>query len=293
MHCSEVSSSIEAQTTAVDMWSLGLVTLRLLTLDVEGFGSLTRMDQSSLEKAVKAIIQAVSPKLSSNSLRFAIACLQLTPVNRITAAEAECHDWFCTPQKHFEFFQQFDRRCFEEAASDNTQLKPMPWDLASLQLFPSTSTPRENSTQWDSPSCVEQSEYFGGAQKEVKSVELELATKLSSSPQEFEAPLFKAKPVVGYLEACKSEKTLKTLHNSSHKGYRKAEARILTTQQIRACNFFQLPLTDLDRHLKPTNAKPKNHREEVLAELERLDAKFLTDRMQITVGNEDIKAKKH
>lgn len=287
----EVSSSIEAQTTAVDMWSLGLVTLRLLTLDAEGFGSLTRMDQSSLEKAVKAIIQAVSPELSSNSLRFAIACLQLTPVNRITAAEAECHDWFCTPQKHFEFFQQFDRRCFEEAASD-TQLKPMPWDLASLQFFSPTFTPGENSTQLDSPSGIEKSEYFGGAQKEAKSTELELATKLSSPPQEFETPLSKAKPV-GYPEACKSEKTLKTLHKSSHKGYRKAETRILTAQQMRICDFLQLPLTNLDRHLQPTNASLKNHRKDVLAELERLDAKFLTHKTQITAGNEDIKAKKH
>ncbi|UKZ71791.1 uncharacterized protein TrAtP1_012735 [Trichoderma atroviride] len=282
----EVFSSIEAQTTAVDMWSLGLVTLRLLTLDAEGFGSLTRMDQPSLEKVVKAIIQAVSPKLSSNSLRFALACLQLTPVNRITAAEAECHDWFCTPQKHFEFFQQFDRRCFEGAASDNAQLKPMPWDLASLQFFSPMSTPAktlansgETSTQGDSPSCIEKSKYFDGAQKDVKSAELELATKLSSPPQEFEAPLSKAKPVVGYPEACKTEKTLKTLHKDSHKGYWKVEARILTAQQVRICDVLQLPLTDLDRHLKPANANPRNHREDVLAELERLNAKFLTNKM--------------
>lgn len=298
IHCSEVSSSMEAQTTAVDVWSLGLVTLRLLTLDAEGFGSLTQMDQSSLEIAVKAIIQAVSPKLSSNSLRFASACLQLTPINRITAAEAECHDWFCTPQKHFEFFQQLDKRCFEEAPSDSTQLKPMPWDLASLQLFSPTSTPGkssansgENPAQWDSSSCVEKSIYFGGAHRDVKSAELELATKPSSPPQEFKAPLFKAKPVLGYLEACKPRKTLKTLHNSSHKGYRK-EARILTAQQVRVCDVLQLPLTDLDRHLKPTNASSKNHREVVLAELERLDAKFLTDEMRITMGNEDTRAKR-
>ncbi|PNP38053.1 hypothetical protein TGAMA5MH_10152 [Trichoderma gamsii] len=295
----EVSSSMEAQTTAVDMWSLGLVTLRLLTLDADGFGSLTQMDQSSLEKAVKAIIQVVSPKLSSNSLRFASACLQLTPINRITAAEAECHDWFCTPQKHFEFFQQFDKRCFEEAPSDSTQLKPMPWDLAGLQLFSPTSTPGknsadggENSTPWDSSSCIEKSIYFGGAHKDVKLAELELATNLSSPHQEFKAPLPKAKPVLGYLEACKTKKTLKTLHNSSHKGYRKVEARILTAQQMRVCDVLQLPLTELDKHLKPTNADPKHHREVVLAELERLDAKFLTDNMQITMGDRDTRAKR-
>ncbi|UKZ82300.1 hypothetical protein TrVFT333_010086 [Trichoderma virens FT-333] len=128
----EVVSTGESQTTAVDMWSLGLVTLRLLTFDVESFGNLTRMDQQSLEPMVKDMIKGSSPKRSSNSQRFALACLQLTPINRITAAEAECHDWFCTPQKHFEFFLQLDRRCLSDL-SDDTQLKPMPWDLASLQ----------------------------------------------------------------------------------------------------------------------------------------------------------------
>ncbi|KAL6901728.1 kinase-like domain-containing protein [Trichoderma evansii] len=284
----EVFSTIEAQTTAVDVWSLGLVTLRLLTYDVESFGNLTRLDQQSLEKAVKTMIQEASPKLSSNSQRFVSACLQLTPINRITAAEAECHDWFCTPQKHFEFFQQLDQRFFEDL-SNNTQLKPMPWDLATLQSFSPTSisgknsaNSGENSTQWGSPSCIETSGYFGGVQKDIESGKRELATKLSSPPQESEAPLSKAKPAVGYPKAYNMEKTLKTLHNSSNKAYRKVEARILTARQLRICDVLQLPLTDLDRHLKPADINPKNHREEVLAELKRLDAKFLTDGMQIT-----------
>lgn len=258
------------------------------------------MDQSSLEMAVKTMIQGVSLKFSSNSQRFVLACLQLTPINRITAAEAECHDWFCTPQKHFEFFQQLDQRVSEEAVSDNTQLKPMPWDLASLQFLSPTSTPGkrsadsgENSTQWGSPSCVEKSEYFGGVRKDMKSAKLEPATKLSSPPQESEAPLSRAKPAAGYPEAYKTEKTLKTLHNSSHNGYRKVEARILTARQLRMCDVLQLPLTDLGRHTKPVRANSKNHREEVLAELKRLDAKFLTDKMQITMGNEDTRPKKH
>lgn len=293
MYSSEIFSTVGAQTTALDVWALGLVTLRLLTYDVDSFGSLTRIDQQTLEKTVKAMIQEVSPKRSSNSQRFVLACLQLAPINRITAAEAECHDWFCTPQKHFEFFQQLDQRCFDDV-NDNTQLKPMPWDLTSLQFFSPTSisgknpaNSGENSTQWGSPSCVETSGYFGGVQKDMES-----GTKLSSPPQESEAPLSKAKPTAGHPTAYNAEKTLKTLHNSSNKGYRKVEARILTARQLRICDVLQLPLTDLDRHLKPANANPKNHREEVLAELKRLDAKFLTNGTHITMGNEDNVSKK-
>ncbi|KAL7918935.1 kinase-like domain-containing protein [Trichoderma austrokoningii] len=272
----ETFSTIEAQTTAVDVWSLGVVALRLLILDAEGSGSLTRMDQASLEKAVKAMIQAVSPEPSSNSLRFVLACLQLTPINRITAAEAECHDWFCTPQKHFEFFQRLDQRSFEEAMSDSTQLKPMPWDLASLQFLSHGSTPIKGlansdttSSQWDS-SCVEKSKYFGG-QKGEEAAEL-------SSPQESEEPLSK------HPDAYKPEKTLKTVHNSSHKGYRK-EARIMTARQ-RMCDV--LP-PKLNRPLKSAN-RSKDRREEVLAELKRLGADFLTDETRISMGDD---TKKH
>ncbi|KAL9468757.1 hypothetical protein ACSS6W_010451 [Trichoderma asperelloides] len=293
----EIFSTIEAQTTAVDVWSLGLVTLRLLTYDAESFGSLIRLDQPSLEKAVKTMIQEVSPKRSSNSQRFALACLQLTPINRITTAEAECHDWFCTPQRHFEFFQQLDQRCIEDV-SDNTQLKPMPWDLAALQSFSSTSTAGkisansgENSTRWGSPSCIETSEYFGGIQRDIKSAKEELAKRLSSPRQESEAPLSKAQPAAGCPRAYNAEKSLKT-HNSSLKGYQKVEARVMTARQLRICDVLQLPLTDLHRHLKPANANSKSHREDVLAELKRLNAKFLTD-THITMGNEDTGAKKH
>lgn len=245
------------------------------------------------------MIQDVSPKRSSNSQRFALACLQLTPINRITAAEAECHDWFCTPQKHFELFQQLDQRCVEDV-SDNAQLKPMPWDLATLQSSSPTSISGQASTNSDGnstlrslTSCVETSGYFGGVQQDIESAKLELATTLSLPSKDSETPLPKAKPAAGCPKAYNTKKTLKTLHDSSHRGNHKVEARVMTARQLRICDVLQLPLTDLNRHLKPANANSKSHREEVLAELKRLNAKFLTDDIQINVVNEDTGAKKH
>ncbi|EGR46057.1 uncharacterized protein TRIREDRAFT_66950, partial [Trichoderma reesei QM6a] len=126
-------SAAEAQTPALDMWSLGLITLRMLTFDVDCFGSLARKNQVSVEKMVKTMLVEVSPKRSPEGQNFVLGCLQLAPMNRMTAAEAERHDWFCTPQKHVEFFQRLDRRCQTELTDDDTHLKPMPWDLASLQ----------------------------------------------------------------------------------------------------------------------------------------------------------------
>ncbi|KAM0255770.1 hypothetical protein ACHAQJ_005440 [Trichoderma viride] len=291
----EIFSTIEAQTTAVDVWSLGLVALRLLTYDVESFGSLTRMDQQSLEQVVKTMVQEVSPKRSSNSQRFVLACLQLIPIHRITAAEAECHDWFCTPQKHFEFFQQLDQRCLTDL-SDDIQLQPMPWDLASLQSFSPASTPGKSSanngkvtTGWGSPPCVETSGYFKRPKQDTESNKLELLTGLSSPPQEPGALLSIAKPATGNLGvAYKAGKSLNTPRSYHHKGDRKVEARILTSRQLRMIDMIQLPLSGVERHLKPANSK--THREEVLAELKRLNAKFLTDTMQVIMENEETDA---
>ncbi|KAL7788320.1 kinase-like domain-containing protein [Trichoderma ceciliae] len=282
----EVFSTIEAQTTAVDVWSLGLVALRLLTYDVESFGSLSRMDQQSLEQVVKGMIKEVSPKRSSNSQRFVLACLQLTPINRITAAEAECHDWFCTPQKHFEFFQQLDQRCLTDLG-DNTQLKPMPWDLASLQPYSSTSTPAKssvnsgvNSIRWSSPPCIETSEYFQDNQKAMWAAKLESLRGLSSRSPESGALL--SNPTLATESpdvTCKAEKNLDIPHQDRHgEEHINSETRVMTSRQLRICDVLQLPLPGLDRHLKPAHSK--THRQEVLTELKRLNAKFLTDTMQ-------------
>lgn len=70
---------------------------------------------------------------------------------------------------------------------------------------------------------------------------------------------------------------------------RKSEIRILTSRQLRICDVLQLPLPNLNRHLK--QVRNERRREEVLAELKRLNAKFLTDTMQAIVESEDPEAK--
>ncbi|KAL7930481.1 kinase-like domain-containing protein [Trichoderma chlorosporum] len=285
----EIFSTTEAQTTAVDMWSLGLVTLRLLTFDTESFDNLTRMDQQSLEQIVKTNVKEVSPKRSLDSQRFALACLQLTPTSRITAAEAECHDWFCTPQKHFEFFQQLDRRCLSDMV-DDAQLKPMPWDLTRLQtLSPpsisakSSATGSHISTRWSSPSCPETSEYFRGVQQDMKAPREIPMPELSPSPHTSSA--LKSKPELAEEEPGVGFEG-KQGPNTPQRGpseFRKPETRVMTTHQLRVYDVLQLPLPGLDRHLEPPRSK--THRQDVLAELKRLNTKFLTDTKQTTREN--------
>ncbi|KAK4068962.1 hypothetical protein Trihar35433_5541 [Trichoderma harzianum] len=288
----ELFSTGEAQTTAVDVWSLGLVALRLLTSDVESFENLTRIDQQSIEQMVKAMIKEISPKLSSNSQRFTLACLQLTPVNRITAAEAECHDWFCTPQKHFEFFQQLDRRCLSDLG-DDTQLKPMPWDLASLQSPPLPPAPTKLSTnsahksiRWSSPPCTDTSGYFRGLQQDMKAARVGPLPGLSSPAHGTGVLTYKPKLAKESPDVTRNEEQIQnTPLRDRHGEDRKPETRIMTPHQLRVCDVLQLPLPGLDRHLKPPHSK--THRQDVLAELKRRDAKFLTDTMQAAMENGD------
>ncbi|KAL7960601.1 kinase-like domain-containing protein [Trichoderma compactum] len=286
----EMFSTGEAQTTAVDLWSLGVVSLRLLTMEAESFENLARMDQQSLEQMVRAMIKEVSPKHSSNSQRFTLACLQLTPVNRITAAEAECHDWFCTPQKHFEFFQQLDRRCLSDLG-DDAQLKPMPWDLANLQSPPIPLAPTKLSTtsahksiRWSLPPCTETSGFFRDLQQDMKAVRMGPLPGLTSPLHESGVLTCKPKSAKESPNVTrKEEQDQNTPLRDRHIEDRKAETRIMTPHQLRVCDVLQLPLPGLDRHLKPPHSK--THRQDVSAELKRLDANFLTNTMQAPMEN--------
>ncbi|KAL7807374.1 kinase-like protein [Trichoderma aethiopicum] len=292
-------AAAEAQTTALDMWSLGLITLRMLTFDVECFGSLTRMDQKSLEQTVTTMLEEVSPKRSSDGQRFVLACLQLAPMKRMTAAEAECHDWFCTPQKHLEFFQRLDERCQTELTDDDTHLKPMPWDLASLRPLSAAPTPAKasattsggsglRSLRRNSPPCVETSGHFRDAQESGQAARSGLLPGLSSPPG--------SGPLTPKLQLTmespgvtpNASRGLATPQRDGNDEDRKPEIRILTSRQLRICDVLQLPLPNLNRHLK--QVRNEHRREEVLAELKRLNAKFLTDTMQVIGKSEDTGA---
>lgn len=259
-------------------------------MEAESLENLARMDQQSLEQVVRAMIKQVSPKHSSNSQRFTLACLQLTPVNRITAAEAECHDWFCTPQKHFEFFQQLDRRCLSDLG-DDAQLKPMPWDLANLQSPPFPSAPTKlfntsahKSIRWSSPPCTETSGFIRDLQQDMKAVRMGPLPELTSPLRGSGVLTCEPEPGKGSPNVTrKEEQSQNTPLRDRHIEDRKAETRIMTPHQLRVCDVLQLPLPGLDRHLKPPHSKTQ--RQDVLAELKRLDVKFLTNTMQVPTEN--------
>lgn len=120
------------QTMAVDLWSLGLIALLLVTSKQGASDDLNRMSQHDLDKCLFMTFKKYRPRPSLNAQFFIEGCLRVSPDDRISTTEAECHDWLCTPEKHREFF-----RCLEERMladwSPQKHLKPLPWELQSLR----------------------------------------------------------------------------------------------------------------------------------------------------------------
>ncbi|KJZ72846.1 hypothetical protein HIM_07790 [Hirsutella minnesotensis 3608] len=122
----EIQSQAQAQTAAVDIWSLGVVTLTLLThhLGIQLIG-LDRLDSQQLHQYLVHEILQTLENLSLNGRNFITNCLRIKPVDRINAAEARVDDWLCKPKAHMSYFRELERRSLRSWKQHN-QLRPMP-----------------------------------------------------------------------------------------------------------------------------------------------------------------------
>ncbi|OAA71277.1 Protein kinase-like domain protein [Cordyceps fumosorosea ARSEF 2679] len=100
----------EEQTAAADIWSLGVISMLLVSgCGLPGIDGLARLDQSSLGKTLDAV-SADCEQASANAKDFILRCMKIKASDRITSTDAYCHDWFHTPTSHLEFFQRLDAR---------------------------------------------------------------------------------------------------------------------------------------------------------------------------------------
>jgi serine/threonine protein kinase len=97
------------------------------------YGDLNRMIQEDLDTTIESAFSSTEPSTSAEGSDFIWRCLRVDPEVRMTAIEAECHDWFCVPEDHLEFFRQLDRRMLMQW-NIQRQLKPLPWELPDLQV---------------------------------------------------------------------------------------------------------------------------------------------------------------
>uniref|UniRef100_A0A8H7KB76 Uncharacterized protein n=1 Tax=Bionectria ochroleuca TaxID=29856 RepID=A0A8H7KB76_BIOOC len=117
------------QTPAVDIWSMGIVTLILLVPPTDDqLSELIRMDQEVLDEYTGELNEKAASRRSSKSLNFVRRCLRINPEERLTTALASSHPWLSTPEKHLKFFQQLDEKMLAEWQNPE-QFRPMPLAL--------------------------------------------------------------------------------------------------------------------------------------------------------------------
>ncbi|KYK61436.1 hypothetical protein DCS_02578 [Drechmeria coniospora] len=125
----EISKKHQAQTFAVDMWSLGVVALTLLTHHMDiGIQALDQLSQQWLDIFLDNSVFGEADDFTPACERFVRGCLRIGPEERLSAAAAQDHDWLCKPEKYLDWFQELDRK----ATGDwkiQILLKPMAFEL--------------------------------------------------------------------------------------------------------------------------------------------------------------------
>jgi serine/threonine protein kinase len=120
----------QAHTTAVDIWSLGVVAFTLLVSDRHDT-MLNRMDEREIRQYVTRIFSHLPKRPSVDAANFVRSCLRPNPLRRISASEAKRHEWLCGKRKNVELFKRLDKRAMSFWKPQNA-LRPMPFSLPDL-----------------------------------------------------------------------------------------------------------------------------------------------------------------
>ncbi|KPM36817.1 hypothetical protein AK830_g9761 [Neonectria ditissima] len=304
----------QAHTSAVDIWSLGIVVLVLLAASSDAeIEDINRKDQSEIEEYLKCTFSAMEKQPSRNGKKFLWSCLQKAPSARMRTVDAEFHNWLCTPEKHLRFFQLLDRRMISHW-NPHDELTPMPIGLPSLKNNPiaSAKDPEMRFSQYfateatstarpvhpeirDNPTGNEQGIKSDDVISKKETPDKEMSEqrvpkqeihkeegpgKETPSPSALDLELRSSlnKAVVGQ----SWPKDVANQPQLAWQGSRTPTHSVQSESLVKRRKISMmknrdvlLPLPGLDRHLKP--AYNRHHRQQVLEELEKSKTKFLVE----------------
>jgi serine/threonine protein kinase len=281
----EFLTSGQAHTSAVDVWSLGVVALVLLASDHHNT-ELNRMDEEEVGEYIMQLFNALPKRISSDGIDFVWSCLKVDPLHRISASEAMSHDWLCNPEKNRELYRRMDFRILSSWRPQN-KLKPMPWVLPDL-------APSSPPTPSRSPGSST-SQYFTTTPTRVKSspgdsenntdtqAKPDSGRELEGAVSTFVVPARPSDVNSGNLEAHLAQKKVKQIQppwqdflKHGHPSTVDLPSKRRRVPRSSVHDTAGLPLPGLDRHLR---APAKyHHRQDVLSALERTKSKFLVDK---------------
>jgi hypothetical protein len=123
----------QLQTATADMWSLGMVTLALLSTATQNeLHEFALLDQAAVKETVTTIISRRIKPPSINGLSFVHSCLQTSTARRLKTIDAARHAWLCSPPKHLEYFRRLDRKMMASFQVEK-QFRPIPWELPDVE----------------------------------------------------------------------------------------------------------------------------------------------------------------
>ncbi|KAH7159936.1 kinase-like domain-containing protein [Dactylonectria estremocensis] len=298
----EIVTNTQTHTSAVDIWSLGIVVLVLLACSPDPeVQNLNRMSQAEIVEYLKKTFATMSNKPSRDGRGFLWDCLQIAPGARMSAIGAECHDWLCTPVKYLRFFQLLDNKMMLDW-KPHDELKPMPWELPSLMNSPKRAEKKpelrcsqyfatQETSMWP-PEPPEAIENFTANDEQIFQAEYGIQDELASHPgvlvlrpkSPTKGPLPREAVMKQHQQDVTNQQPKKPIKQLQlpWKGYAKpthpAQTELRTKRRRGLGMNFRdasLPLPGLERYLRPSYNR--HHRQQVLEELEKLKAKFLVD----------------
>ncbi|KAI6751057.1 hypothetical protein HG530_013971 [Fusarium avenaceum] len=281
----EFLASGHAHTSAVDIWSLGVVALVLLASDHHDT-ELNRMDEEEVGEYIMQIFNVLPKRISSDGIDFVWSCLKVDPLHRISAHEAMSHDWLCNPQKNQELYRRMDLRILSSWRPQN-KLKPMPWVLPDLALS-SPPTPSRSPGSSTSQYFTTTPTRFKGSPGESENnadtqAKPDSGHELEGAVPTFVVPTRPSDANSGNPEAHLAQKKVKQIQPPWQDFLKPGRPSTVDLPSKRrrvprssVHDTTGLPLPGLDRHLRAP-AK-HHHRQDVLSALERANSKFLVDK---------------
>ncbi|KAF4334199.1 CAMK kinase [Fusarium beomiforme] len=278
----EFAASGQAHTSAVDIWSLGVVAL-LLASDHHNT-ELNKMDQRDIVEYITQLFNSLQTQPSPEGIEFVRDCLKVDPSKRISAYGAKTHAWLCSPKRNMELFKRMDSRILSSWKPQD-KLKPMPWVLPDLApSIPPTPTRSPGSSF---------SQYFTTTPMRLEDTPIQSDNCLAQATPEPDPGVTTDKTTLSFSIPPRPSSTLRESAAKSKKfrppwqGFRKPNSSMNTVfsskrrrvPRARVHDSADLPLPGLDRHLRsPHNHR---HRQNVLSALERTKSRFLVDSIPV------------
>ncbi|KAF4448149.1 hypothetical protein F53441_8407 [Fusarium austroafricanum] len=280
----EFVASGQAHTSAVDIWSLGVVALLLLASDHHDT-ELNKMDEENVGEYLTELFDVLPARYSSDGISFVRNCLKVDPTHRISAHEARKHGWLCSPRKNRELFKRMDDRILSSWKPQD-KLKPMPWvlpDIAPSSPPTPTRSPGSSMSQYftTTPTRIGDAtrnpeDRVAGTSDKPDSGD---TTDKTASPFVIPPRPSSAQMRKSAAKSKQPQPPWKDFLKPSHQAHDEFPSKRRRGPRTKAHDNPELPLPGLDRHLR--SPADHHHRQNVLSALERTKSKFLTDKIPI------------